>query len=80
MDFDKDKRKAAVRALINIAILEGGLIFAVIGVYLYTDNINYLILGLIGVLLIFGPVYFRFVKSHGGALRRSSSDKNDIDL
>ncbi len=80
MDLNKDKRNAAVRALTNIAILEGALIFAVLGVYLYTNNINYLIWGLIGVLLVFGPVYFRFVKSHGGALRRSPSDKSEIDL
>ena len=73
MDASKEKRATAIRALVNLAMLEGFILVAVVGVYLYTNNIIHLIGGIIGSTLIFGPMFFRWHKEHGAALRASSS-------
>lgn len=61
---EQDKRER-MQALINIAIFEGVLLMAVVGVYLYTNRIFYLISGLIGVMLISTPMILRWIRDHG---------------
>ena len=61
-------KKDAVRALINIAALEGFVLIAVIGVYLATDSIVFLIGGVIASSLIFLPMLLRWRRAHGRAL------------
>jgi len=77
LDLEKQNRKIAIRAFVNLAVLEGFLLIAVVGVYLYTNNMAYLIGGLIGVTLIFGPLFFRFLKEHRKALRQPAFEKSD---
>lgn len=69
MNPDDLKRKEAVRALINLALLEGMLIFVVIAVYLYTNSIAYLIGGVVATSFIFAPLILRWVRDHAPALR-----------
>lgn len=59
------KRKDAIRALINIAILEGFVLIAVVGVYLYTNSIVYLVGGIVASSLIFFPMFLRWHRAHG---------------
>lgn len=67
--LDEQKRKDAIRSLINIAMFEGVVLVGVIGVYLATDNITYLIGGVIGSTIIFAPMFLRWFKDHGRALK-----------
>jgi len=71
---DDLKRKEAVRALINLALLEGMLIFVVIAVYLYTNSIAYLIGGVIATSFIFAPLILRWMRDHAPALRAPAVD------
>ncbi len=66
---DDIKRKEAVKGLINIALLEGAMLIAVVGAYLYTDNLSILIGGVIGTAIIFGPMFFRWFNEHGKSLQ-----------
>lgn len=63
------KRQDAIKALINIAIIEGFVLVAVVAVYLYTGEIVHLIGGVIGSTLIFGPMFVRWYNEHGKALQ-----------
>lgn len=67
--IDDQKRKDAVKALINIVLLEGAVLMLVIGVYLYTNNIAHLVGGVIGSSLIFAPMLLRWVRAHGAAMK-----------
>ena len=71
---DEQRRKEAIRSLINIVILEGLLLIAVVGIYFYTNNITYLVGGIVAVSLIFGPVFFRFVRDNAKHLKSSKDD------
>ncbi|WDI31817.1 hypothetical protein PUV54_01275 [Hyphococcus flavus] len=71
MTPDQQKRKAAIRALINIAILEGAVLFAVVAFYVNTQDITHLMGGIIASTLIFGPMFFRWFKAHGDAFKPS---------
>ena len=68
--LEEQRRRDAIRALINMAVLEGMILVAVVGVYLYTNNMTYLIGGIVGATLIFGPMYWRFIREHGDALKQ----------
>ncbi|WP_411819807.1 hypothetical protein ABFZ85_13960 [Hyphococcus formosus] len=67
--IEEQKRQEAVKALINIAMLEGVVLLAVIGVYFYTNNFVHLIGGIVGSTLIFGPMFVRWFNEHGKALK-----------
>ncbi len=67
--IDEEKQKAAVRTLVNVAIFEGVLLAAVIGVYLYTNKLTHLIAGLAGAMILSAPLYIRVIREHGAALR-----------
>lgn len=66
---DDIKRKEAVKGLINIALMEGAMLIAVVGAYLYTDNLSILIGGVIGTAIIFGPMFFRWFNEYGKTLQ-----------
>lgn len=67
--IDNQKRKDAVRGLINIVLLEGAVLMLVIGVYFYTSNIVHLVGGIIGSSLIFTPMLLRWIRAHGAAMK-----------
>ena len=73
---DDQKRQEAIKALVNVAILEGVLLVAVVLVYLQTNNVTYLVGGVLGSTLIFGPMILRWAKAHGEALK---SKPNSLD-
>lgn len=75
--LDDQNRKAAIRALINIAILEGFVLIAVIGVYLATNSIVYLVGGIIASSLIFVPMFLRWHRAHGRVLSAKPKDEMD---
>lgn len=80
MDVNAPERKQAIKALINIAIIEGFVLAAVVGVYLYTGNIVHLVGGVVGSTLIFGPLFLRWFKEHGRALQTGpASDERRHD-
>ncbi len=69
------KRKDAIKGLINIAIFEGFVLVAVVGVYLYTGNLVHLVGGVFGSTLIFAPMFLRWSRAHGEAMKtRPNSD------
>ena len=69
MDFDADKKRDAVKGLINIALFEGVVLIAVVAVYLHTQNIVHLIGGVVGSSLIFAPMIVRWFHNHGAAMK-----------
>ena len=73
--IEDQKRKGAIKALVNIAMLEGFLLVAIVAVYLSTGNLTYLVGGLVGSTLIFGPMFFRWFKAHGQALKTDSKSQ-----
>jgi len=75
-DLNEQKRKEAVQALINIVVLETMLIIAVIVLFVVTKEISYLVLGVAGVALITGPMFWRWFTGPGKALRASSKDRS----
>lgn len=66
---DDIRRKDAVKGLITIALMEGVMLMAVIGAYFYTDDLTILIGGIVGTAIIFGPMFFRWFKEHGAAMK-----------
>ena len=66
---DDIKRKEAIKGLMNIALFEGLVLMAVVGIYLRTNNTGHLIGGLVGTIICFAPVTLRWVKEHGEALK-----------
>jgi|GEM_PF-1872357 len=77
--LEDQKRKEAIKGLINIAVLEGLVLIAVVGVYLYTNSLVYLIGGVIGSSLIFLPLFLRWAKAHGGAMKAKPNSDEGID-
>ena len=71
-DAKQDKKRAATKALINIAMMEAFFFVAVVFVYLQTGNITHLFIGIGGTMLIVGPMFFKWFKEHGAAF---SEDK-----
>ena len=71
-DAKQDKKRAATKALINIAMMEAFFFLAVVFIYLQTSNIAHLVIGIFGAMLIFGPLFFKWFKEHGAAF---SEDK-----
>ncbi|WP_375206623.1 hypothetical protein [Hyphococcus sp.] len=63
------KRKEAMKGLINIALMEGAMLLLVVGAYLYTDDLNILIGGVVGTAIIFGPLFVRWFKEHGATMK-----------
>ena len=63
------KRKAAVSALIRIAILEGVVLMLVIASYLMTGALWVLFVGIGGSMAIFAPMFISWAKEHGTAMK-----------
>ncbi|MEM9618089.1 MAG: hypothetical protein AAF936_09030 [Pseudomonadota bacterium] len=74
---DEQKRKDAIRGLINIALFEGVFLAAVIGVYFYTNNIVHLVGGVIGSTVIFGPMFLRWFREYGEAMKAKPNSAED---
>lgn len=66
---DQERRKEAIRALINIALLESAVLITVALIYLRTSDITHLAGGVAASMLIFGPMFFRWFRAHGAALK-----------
>lgn len=66
---EQQERKDAVRALVNIAILESLILIAVVAVYLATGVVAYLVGGVLGTLAIFVPFYVRWARDYAKALK-----------
>ncbi len=73
--IDQQKRKDAIKGLINIAILEGFVLVAVIAVYFYTNSATLLIGGVLGSTLLFGPLFLRWARAHGAAVMPKPNSK-----
>jgi len=71
---DDKKRKDEIKGLINIAIAEGFVLMAVVGVYLYTGKLIHLAGGVIGSTLIFAPMFLRWHKEHAQALKTKTGE------
>ena len=79
-DFDAELKREAIRSLINIAVLEGIVLMGVVGVYLYTGKMTYLVGGVVASTLIFGPAFIRWFKAHGKHLKTSTGVHDNQDL
>ncbi len=55
------------RALVSIAIFESVLLGLVVAVYLYTNNLTYLIGGVIGSQIVCAPMFIRWAKAQADA-------------
>lgn len=66
---DQRMRKNAVKALVNIAVMESFVLIAVVAVYLATGNVTYLVGGIVGTLAVFVPFYIRWARGHAQALK-----------
>lgn len=69
MNAGDQKRKEAIRALTNLALLEGMALFVVVALYLVAGELVYLIGGVVASALIFAPLFVRWLKAHGAAFR-----------
>jgi hypothetical protein len=58
-----EQKKEAVGALVKIAVLEAVILAVVIGVYLYTNNLTYLIGGIVGSQIVCVPMFLRWARS-----------------
>lgn len=67
---DSEKKSQAVRSLINLAIAEGMLLFCVVLVWLKTQSVALLIGGFVGAQLIFIPMFMRWAREQGAALKQ----------
>lgn len=74
MSIDEQKRKDAVRALINICVLESVLIVAVVAIYLATSNWQFLLGGVVGAQLIFIPMLLRWRNEHAASLKQAPGE------
>lgn len=66
---EQQARREAIGKLVNIAMLEGVVLIAVVVVYLSTGAVIYLIGGVLGTLAIFVPFYIRWARAHAAALK-----------
>lgn len=67
--IEAQRRKEAARALLNIALLEGVLLFLVAAVYLYTKELIHLAGGVVATSLIFAPVMLRWARDHAPSMK-----------
>ena len=66
----------AIRALITIAVWEGLVLVAVVGPYFVTNSVPVLIAGLAASMALFAPMFLRWAKAHGAALKpKPNSDE-----
>lgn len=68
------KRKEAMKGLINIALMEGAMLLLVVGAYLYTDDLNILIGGVIGTAIVFGTMTVRWFNENKAALKSQTGE------
>lgn len=69
LDPERQERREAVRALVNIAILESVLLIVVVAVYLATGVVAYLVGGVLGTLAIFVPFYIRWARNYAEGIK-----------
>ncbi|WP_425407919.1 hypothetical protein [Hyphococcus sp.] len=77
MDPNRQKRQEAIRALINIALMEGAVLIIVVLIYLQTENITYLVGGVVASSIIFAPLFYRWFRAHGPALKPAAEKTRD---
>jgi uncharacterized integral membrane protein len=67
----------ATRELLRIAVFEAALIGCVIAVYLATQNIAYLIGGIVGAQIIVAPMFLRWIsdRRQSRTMREGSEQK-----
>ncbi len=71
---DEHKRKVALKSLFNIALFESVVLLAVVGVYLGTGNLTYLIGGIIGSTLVFAPMFLKWFQEYGEVMKTQSDE------
>ncbi|GJL93545.1 hypothetical protein [Hyphococcus sp.] len=71
---EDNKRNEAIKGLINIALFEGFVLLAVVGIYLKTNNLTHLIGGVVATIICFAPVTLRWVREHGDALKATPGE------
>jgi hypothetical protein len=78
--LQEQQRKAAIKGLINIAILEGVILIAVVIAYLYSGKVAHLIGGFLGSTLLTAPMFLRWSRAHGEAMkaRPNSGGSDDV--
>ncbi|MEM8772524.1 MAG: hypothetical protein AAGD92_12820 [Pseudomonadota bacterium] len=65
MDVNRDKKRDAVRALIQLALWEAVFLFAVVGWFLHSANVVHLVFGIAASTILFGPLFVRWFRDHG---------------
>ncbi len=75
--LDQERRREAIKGLVNIAIFEAFLLFAVIGVYFYIGDIRYLIGGVIAVMILTAPMLLRHIAANKDALGQKNAAEKD---
>lgn len=71
------KRQEAIKALINIALLEGAVLIVVVASYMMTRSLIVLIAGLIGSTLIFAPMFLRWAQARQDTAKPNSAGGGD---
>ncbi len=69
MSGDAKKRKEAIKALMTIAVWEGLVLVVVVGSYFATGSIAVLIGGIVASMALFAPMFLRWTREHGRALK-----------
>lgn len=68
IDPAEHQRKAAVSALIQIALWEGLVLIAVVVSYFATGSLAVLIAGIVASAALFTPMLLRWMRDHRGAM------------
>lgn len=71
------RRKEAIRGLINIILFELLLIGGVIAIFLYTSSAAFMIGGVLLTGLIVAPMFIRWARTHGPALKSTQSSDTE---
>lgn len=73
---DDTKRQEAIRALINLVLLEGVVLIVVVAIYLQTGKLTHLIFGVLASTAVFAPRMLSWAKTHGSAMKRQSTSND----
>ncbi len=71
------KRKDAMNARVRIAVLEGVVLMLVIAAFVMTGSIPALLAGVAVSAAVFAPMFLRWMKEHGPALKAVSHSTNE---
>ena len=64
-----EKRRESANALVKAAIFEAVMLAAVVGVYLATNNMTYLIGGIVGAQIVAVPMFLRWAREKAPDMR-----------